>query len=514
MRKVNGILFILLILSFVMAQSSPSLVATADESRAINWNNGSSVARAGDGSLMVVYGLAADTMVYAKTYDSDFDTWNTAMTVGKGSNYSGQIQGDAKVVADASNNFHVIWANNYQMYHSKYDGSTWTTPVSITGTAAPWDTLQCAKGAIDIDGSGNLWVVWSTGYESDDVNEWMFASMSGDGGSNWSAPDTLFTDITSGSFPSGYCMPALACGPNGEVGVAMRGPKMGPKAKYSGVFQQYDGSAWGASEVICDFYASTNGDSVDIYQLSLAYDSNGKCHAAFYTDENDFADEADGQIYYTRRSTGGAWDTPVKATNFADGSTDYPAITVGDNNSIYIVFFGYDAGGVRNYYSVTSADFGATWSDSVRLSQNTESLDARGASICKHVGTAGADVLWIEKTATADVYNINYGLIPFVEYTAVGIANETQPGAYQILRNYPNPFNPTTNIEFSVIDPGNVKLSVYNMLGQEITRLVDRSMEVGTYEVTFNAGNLATGVYFYRLETVNQTTTQKLLYLK
>lgn len=512
MRKVNGIIFILIAVSTVFAQTSPSLVTTVDDDHAINWNNGSSVARAGNGALMVVYGLAADTMVYAKTYDSDFDTWNTAMAVGKGSNDDGDIQSDAKVVADASNNFHVIWSNNYQLYHSKYDGSTWSTPVSVTGTTAPWDTLQCAKGAVNIDGNGNLWVTWSTGYESDAVNEWMFASKSSDGGASWTAPDTLFKDVMSGDLPSGYCMPALACGPNGEVGVAARGPKMGPKAKYSGIFQGYDGSTWGTTEVISDFYANANGDSVDIYQISLAYDADGICHAAFYTDENDFADEADGQIYYVRRSASGTWGTPVKATNFPDGSTDYPAIAVGDNYSIYIVFFGNDAAGNRNFYGVSSADFGVTWSDSIRLSQNSLSLDARGASISKHVGTAGADVLWLQKTDDSAVDEVYYGLIPFVEFVAVD--TETQPVAYQILRNYPNPFNPTTNIEFSVMNSGNVKLTVYNMLGQEITQLVNQNMDVGVYEIKFHAGNLATGVYFYRLQTADNTLTQKLLYLK
>ncbi len=512
MKKVNGILFLLIALSFVVAQTSPSLVATVDEDRAINWNNGSSIARASDGSLMVVYGMAADTMVYATTYDADFDTWNTAMVVGKGSVYNGQIQSSAKVVADASNNFHVIWSDNFQMYHSTYDGSAWTTPVSITGTAAPWDTLQCAFGAVDIDGNGNIWAAWSTLYESDNISEWFFASMSSDGGANWSTPDTLFTDIVSGDLPSTYSMPHLACGPNGEVGVAMRGPKMGPKARYAGVFQQYDGSEWGATEVICDFYASTNGDSVDVYQVSLAYDGAGNCHAAFYTDEGDFADEADGQIYYVRRSASGTWNTPVKTTNFSDGSCDYPAIAVGSNNSIYIILFGDDAAGIRRMYGVSSDDFGVTWCDTIRLSENTVDLDARGPSIGHYVGTAGADVLWLQNTSDSAVDEIYYGLIPFVDF--VGVADETQPVSYQILRNYPNPFNPSTNIQFSVVNPGNVQLTVYNMLGQEITQLVNRNMEIGTYEITFNASSLASGVYFYRLQTTNQTITQKLLYLK
>jgi hypothetical protein len=76
------------------------------------------------------------------------------------------------------------------------------------------------------------------------------------------------------------------------------------------------------------------------------------------------------------------------------------------------------------------------------------------------------------------------------------------PQAYRLYQNYPNPFNPTTTIQFDLTDQSIVTLKVFNVLGQEVATLLDRVlMEDGSQEVDFNAGGLASGVYFYRLIT-------------
>ncbi|HYQ86541.1 MAG TPA: T9SS type A sorting domain-containing protein, partial [Bacteroidota bacterium] len=76
------------------------------------------------------------------------------------------------------------------------------------------------------------------------------------------------------------------------------------------------------------------------------------------------------------------------------------------------------------------------------------------------------------------------------------------PQAYTLYQNYPNPFNPTTTIQFDLMEPSVVTLKIYNLLGQEVVTLLDHAaMEDGQQEVNFNAGNMASGVYFYRLIT-------------
>ena len=73
------------------------------------------------------------------------------------------------------------------------------------------------------------------------------------------------------------------------------------------------------------------------------------------------------------------------------------------------------------------------------------------------------------------------------------------PDKFELNQNYPNPFNPLTKINFSVSEPSNVKIAVYNVLGQEILYLVNTNLYSGKYEVTFDGTNLSSGVYFYTM---------------
>jgi hypothetical protein len=73
------------------------------------------------------------------------------------------------------------------------------------------------------------------------------------------------------------------------------------------------------------------------------------------------------------------------------------------------------------------------------------------------------------------------------------------PIYFKLFQNFPNPFNPITNIQFQVSVNSNVKLIVYDILGKEITTLINEKKYSGTYKVSFDASNLSSGVYFYRL---------------
>jgi hypothetical protein len=88
------------------------------------------------------------------------------------------------------------------------------------------------------------------------------------------------------------------------------------------------------------------------------------------------------------------------------------------------------------------------------------------------------------------------------------------PTDFVLEQNYPNPFNPSTTINFSVGKASNVKLTVYNMLGQKVATLVNNFMNAGSYEVKFNASRLASGIYFYSLEAGNMKLNKKMMLLK
>jgi hypothetical protein len=88
------------------------------------------------------------------------------------------------------------------------------------------------------------------------------------------------------------------------------------------------------------------------------------------------------------------------------------------------------------------------------------------------------------------------------------------PSQVELEQNYPNPFNPSTNINFGLPETTDVRLEVYNINGQRVASLVDGRMNSGYHSVRFAAGNLASGVYLYRLEAAGQVKTQKMTLIK
>ena len=85
---------------------------------------------------------------------------------------------------------------------------------------------------------------------------------------------------------------------------------------------------------------------------------------------------------------------------------------------------------------------------------------------------------------------------------------------YELRQNYPNPFNPTTTIEFALPNAEQVKLTIFDILGRQVTTLIDKRMEAGQHSVTFDASRFATGVYFYNLQTSDFVETKKMMLLK
>jgi len=97
---------------------------------------------------------------------------------------------------------------------------------------------------------------------------------------------------------------------------------------------------------------------------------------------------------------------------------------------------------------------------------------------------------------------------------ATSIEQGELPVQLALKQNYPNPFNPSTNITFELLNPDQVTLKVYNMLGQEIATLVNGNMSSGEHHVSFNAEGLSSGMYLYRLQTSNRSITRTMTLIK
>ena len=92
---------------------------------------------------------------------------------------------------------------------------------------------------------------------------------------------------------------------------------------------------------------------------------------------------------------------------------------------------------------------------------------------------------------------------------------------FSLLQNFPNPFNPTTIIKYTIpnvalsgVEGSRVQIKVYDVLGNEIKTLVDDYKTAGSYEVNFNAGGLSSGIYFYKLHVGSFIETKKMILLR
>jgi hypothetical protein len=96
-----------------------------------------------------------------------------------------------------------------------------------------------------------------------------------------------------------------------------------------------------------------------------------------------------------------------------------------------------------------------------------------------------------------------------------GIEDEnTTPVGYRLNQNYPNPFNPSTDISFSLAKSSFVILEVYNSLGQKVAVLINNKMNPGSYKVKFNASNLSSGIYYYKIQAGDFQSVKKMLLLQ
>jgi hypothetical protein len=98
--------------------------------------------------------------------------------------------------------------------------------------------------------------------------------------------------------------------------------------------------------------------------------------------------------------------------------------------------------------------------------------------------------------------------------TGIEVVSYEVPEHITLGANYPNPFNPTTTFSYSIDRLQQVTIRVYDVLGRVVATLVDGVQPAATYEMTFDASNLSSGVYFYRLETQNKVLSKQMMLIK
>jgi hypothetical protein len=195
-----------------------------------------------------------------------------------------------------------------------------------------------------------------------------------------------------------------------------------------------------------------------------------------------------GKVY---RTTNGAASWINISGNLPDSPTnDVLIYHPGISTSIY-----YAAMDIGVFFT---NNYGTTWTELADGLPNTVSmhLDYHRATNRLRIGTHGRGV-W--ETANP-VGLINY--------------NNQVPESFSLEQNYPNPFNPVTTIKYNILREGFVKLSVFDILGREMKAIISENQRAGTYTAQFDATNLTSGVYFYKLTANGFTETKKMMLIK
>jgi hypothetical protein len=161
-------------------------------------------------------------------------------------------------------------------------------------------------------------------------------------------------------------------------------------------------------------------------------------------------------------------------------------------------------------------------------SPKTQFIVVNGDTITALEFTAPSITIWLKRglmiplkegTNTVAIYGFwNWMNIDFIDIpnaTVLSVDNNSKiPTNYSLSQNFPNPFNPETSIRYSIPKQSHVTIKVFDILGREVTTLVNEEKNVGNYEVKFNSKKIASGIYFYRIQAGDFLSTKKMTVLK
>ncbi|MBI1932520.1 MAG: ammonia-forming cytochrome c nitrite reductase subunit c552 [Ignavibacteriales bacterium] len=161
-------------------------------------------------------------------------------------------------------------------------------------------------------------------------------------------------------------------------------------------------------------------------------------------------------------------------------------------------------------------------SGGVLIQSTADFSTAADTSLTPRIMRAGYAYFFVEEDRSFGIHNPQFTVgmlkaaISEMKGGVVDISDMTNtlPTDYKLSQNYPNPFNPTTKINFTIPEATNVKVTVFDAIGREVSVLVNKQMNAGSFDIDWNAVNNAAGIYYYRIETKNFVETKKMVLLK
>jgi hypothetical protein len=194
------------------------------------------------------------------------------------------------------------------------------------------------------------------------------------------------------------------------------------------------------------------------------------------------------------------------------GVTDVTVTGIGPSPTVVTFVYDSAAGNIKAYKNGVLA---ATVNQTLNITGGTGFKVGGNGTSTSFVGKMDEFRLYHKALTAAEVLDVWDDNLPGCGViVGSNISGNSVPTIYSLAQNYPNPFNPSTKISFALPKAGNVKLVVFDLLGREIATVVNEFKTAGNHTVDFNASNLASGVYFYKMVAGDFTATKKMLLIK
>jgi hypothetical protein len=188
----------------------------------------------------------------------------------------------------------------------------------------------------------------------------------------------------------------------------------------------------------------------------------------------------------------------------ADGYSGYN-IAIDDEASVYAIGQAYSTANIITLKYNSSGDF--QWAESYNGTGNSQDIP-----VALRVDTDGN--IYSTGNSFDSVTGYDIAIIKYVQTTTSVEDEENSISSFTLEQNYPNPFNPTTKISWQSPVRSHQTLKVYDVLGNEVSTLLDEYKEAGSYEITFDANELSSGVYFYKLQAGSIKEMKKMILLR
>lgn len=389
-------------------------------------------------------------------------------------------------ISSTGSSVHIVWQENrtsdVEIYYKRStdNGVTWESDVRLTNSSGvSQDPIIRAEGT-------SVNVIWrdtrSGTYE-------MFYKRSIDGGNTWSS-DTMLTAHSTGL----ASLNSLAIyGSN--LHIAWSDTRHNDDYEIFYKRSTNGGVSWGEDTRLTNELRISESPSITCNASGV--------HIAWI----DLRDSnINAEVYYKRSTdNGNTWGADTRLTVYAYAAN--PSILL--SGSIVHVIWGVLPSGSEIHYK-RSTNSGNSWETSTQLSSSFS------GAYYPNVAVTGskAHVIWHDVRNGSTNSELYYDFNP--TGNTIGITNLSSeiPNSYSLSQNFPNPFNPTTNIKFAISKAGLVKLNVFDIMGREIEILVNENLSAGTFNADWNAENHSSGVYFYKIQAGDFTDIKKMILVK